>query len=113
MSFHELHPHLRGLIGPEADHELLGNALRFCGGTDGRHPGAYGFTGKATAAEHFCQIDGDAYTFCARSSPGGGLTECLVCGTPIFVPPETCLERLQDLDAELIVDVASGDRIAR
>lgn len=79
--------------------EDLDNALRFCGGIDPTLNAPHSsrvFQGKYTGIDpdHFCELDGESYRWCARQ-PAGGLTYCVRCHIPIFVPPETCLERLE------------------
>lgn len=111
----QLLPLARALVGPDAaDYgEDRDNALRYAGGTDGTRPGKYGFQGAEVTPEHFCQLDGDAYEWCSRI-PAGGLAYCLVCGIPIFIPPQTCLERIDhEPAAEIVVDRASGRRTIR
>lgn len=85
----------RDLIGPGSTPELMDRALRFCGGIgpDGE-PGAHGLVGKATTAEHFCQLEAEAFLFCSRAG-AGGVAPCVVCGIPIFVPPSTCFDRVE------------------
>lgn len=112
VTFGELDPAARPLVGPEADHELLGLAMRWCGGVGPRgEPGARAFVGKAQAPEHLCELEAEAFEFCAKASPAGGLAACVICGCPIFVPPETCLERIrEESELELVIDRATGER---
>jgi hypothetical protein len=92
VTFHELHPAARGLVGPEATPAQLDEALRLerlGGGTP-----------------HLCTIPAEAYGFCATASPAGGVARCDQCERPVFIPPETCLYRLEAADLEATIDIA-------
>lgn len=80
----------RALVGPDAGEweELRDVAL--------------GVEPWQQAPGHTCSIDGDAYRWCSRL-PAGGMVLCS-CGRPIFIPPETCLEYLEDEAASSVVD---------
>lgn len=88
---------------------VLGDALRYCGGRTPTHPGKYGFVGAEVTPEHFCELDGPAVEEAQRLG-AGGLLECLVCGTPIFVPPLTCLGRVEE---EIDGGVFHADQLLR
>lgn len=42
-----------------------------------------------------CLLEGEPVDL-ARRHPCGGLVPCEVCGRPVFVAPDTCLERVED-----------------
>lgn len=83
MAWQEVDDATRALLGPAAPLEDLDRALRRprapCGSASGLH-----------------ELAGPGVRWIQRL-PGGGVAWCLHCGYPVFVPPETCVERI-DLD---------------
>lgn len=41
------------------------------------------------------ELDADAFV-AAERHPAGGVLPCVLCGQAVFVPPATCLERVED-----------------
>lgn len=84
MAFHELDSALRPWVGPEAPADWMDAALRV-------GPDAWPRPHRGP-----CLLGGDAVRWC-RQLGGGGIVCCELCARPVFVAPETCLER-QDLE---------------
>lgn len=97
---------VEGLVAPDAI-GWIDSALRLF--PDGEVDAA---PRRIREPRHRCTVDAAAVDH-IRRQPGGGVVICAECPRAIFIPPATCLERIEyDAEATIVIDHATGaDRI--